>query len=106
LSYTIAGLNIIRVINEPTAAAIAYGLDNKSKITRKINVLIFDLGGGTFDVSLLIKNGGSRIHGDLIFGAVANETFRIKEGDARGCGSVALINWYDFDSIVPPNSNT
>ena len=46
----IAGLNVLRIINEPTAAAIAYGLDNK---TNEQNVLIFDLGGGTFDVSLL-----------------------------------------------------
>ncbi|XP_071697487.1 heat shock cognate 70 kDa protein-like [Rutidosis leptorrhynchoides] len=56
---TIAGLNVIRMINEPTAAAIAYGLDNKSEIVGKINVLIFDLGGGTFDVSLsTIEKGG------------------------------------------------
>ncbi|KAD6120320.1 hypothetical protein E3N88_11591 [Mikania micrantha] len=55
----IAGLNVIRMINEPTTAAIAYGLDNKSEIVGKINVLIFDLGGGTFDVSLLtIEEGG------------------------------------------------
>ena len=52
----IAGLNVLRIINEPTAAAIAYGLD-KGSITEK-NVLIFDLGGGTFDVSILsIDNG-------------------------------------------------
>ncbi|CAH1446016.1 unnamed protein product [Lactuca virosa] len=57
---TIAGLNVIRMINEPTAAAIAYGLDNKSDITRKINVLVFDLGGSTFDVSILtITEGGT-----------------------------------------------
>ncbi|GKB80817.1 putative heat shock protein 70 family protein, partial [Tanacetum coccineum] len=49
----IAGLNVIRIINEPTAAAIAYGLDNKSDISSKMNVLVFDLGGGTFDVSIL-----------------------------------------------------
>ncbi|GFP79399.1 heat shock cognate 70 kDa protein [Phtheirospermum japonicum] len=51
----IAGLNVMRVINEPTAAAIAYGLDKKASNTTsgKKNVLIFDLGGGTFDVSLL-----------------------------------------------------
>ncbi|XP_071741441.1 heat shock cognate 70 kDa protein-like [Rutidosis leptorrhynchoides] len=56
---TIAGLNIVRMINEPTAAAIAYGLDNKADIIGKVNVLIFDLGGGTFDVSLLtIEEGG------------------------------------------------
>lgn len=48
----IAGLQVLRIINEPTAAAIAYGLDNKDK-TEEQNVLIFDLGGGTFDVSLL-----------------------------------------------------
>merc|ERR1712195_51559 len=49
---SISGLNVLRIINEPTAAAIAYGLDNESKTDNK-NVLIFDLGGGTFDVSLL-----------------------------------------------------
>ena len=53
---SIAGLNCLRIINEPTAAAIAYGLDkNKDEDT---NVLIFDLGGGTFDVSLLNIEGG------------------------------------------------
>eukprot|EP00607_Mallomonas_marina_P011247 CAMPEP_0182416146 /NCGR_PEP_ID=MMETSP1167-20130531/293_1 /TAXON_ID=2988 /ORGANISM="Mallomonas Sp, Strain CCMP3275" /LENGTH=300 /DNA_ID=CAMNT_0024588635 /DNA_START=60 /DNA_END=958 /DNA_ORIENTATION=+ len=46
----ISGLNVLRIINEPTAAAIAYGLDKKGN---EKNVLIFDLGGGTFDVSLL-----------------------------------------------------
>jgi len=51
----IAGLNVLRIINEPTAAAIAYGLDNKSE---EKNVLIFDLGGGTFDVSLLNIDDG------------------------------------------------
>ncbi|KAL8232520.1 hypothetical protein R6Q57_002298 [Mikania cordata] len=57
---TIAGLNVIRMINEPTAAAIAYGLDNKSDIVGKINILVFDLGGGTFDVSVLtIEEGGT-----------------------------------------------
>ena len=53
---TIAGLNILRIINEPTAAAIAYGLDKKFKSER--NVLIFDLGGGTFDVSILSLEEG------------------------------------------------
>merc|ERR1712198_384448 len=54
---TIAGLNISRVINEPTAAAIAYGLDKTSSEGER-NVLIFDLGGGTFDVSILTIDGG------------------------------------------------
>jgi heat shock protein 1/8 len=53
---TIAGLNVLRIINEPTAAAIAYGLDKKGVGER--NVLIFDLGGGTFDVSILTIEEG------------------------------------------------
>merc|ERR1740130_2121170 len=52
----IAGLNVLRIINEPTAAAIAYGLDKKT--SGETNVLIFDLGGGTFDVSLLTIDDG------------------------------------------------
>merc|ERR1711970_274093 len=53
----IAGLNVLRIINEPTAAAIAYGLDKK-KGAQECNVLIFDLGGGTFDVSILTIEDG------------------------------------------------
>merc|ERR1711998_480938 len=53
---SIAGLNVLRIINEPTAAAIAYGLDKGTSSER--NVLIFDLGGGTFDVSLLTIEDG------------------------------------------------
>src|SRR6266478_449276 len=52
----ISGLNFLRIINEPTAAAIAYGLDKK--VSGERNVLIFDLGGGTFDVSLLTIEEG------------------------------------------------
>jgi len=52
----IAGLEVLRIINEPTAAAIAYGLDKKSQGEK--NVLIFDLGGGTFDVSILTIEEG------------------------------------------------
>lgn len=51
----IAGLNVLRIINEPTAAAIAYGLDKKGG---EKNILIFDLGGGTFDVSILTIDNG------------------------------------------------
>merc|ERR1719192_2252584 len=54
----IAGLNVLRIINEPTAAAIAYGLDKNVKDGNEKNVLIFDLGGGTFDVSLLTIDDG------------------------------------------------
>lgn len=51
----IAGLNVVRIINEPTAAAIAYGLDKKEG---EKNILVFDLGGGTFDVTLLTIDNG------------------------------------------------
>lgn len=55
---SIAGLNAMRIINEPTAAAIAYGLDKKETSKGASNILIFDMGGGTFDVSLLkIEDG-------------------------------------------------
>lgn len=69
---TISGLNVVRIINEPTAAAIAYGLDKKEGKPNAIekqtlinlnfvgerNILVFDLGGGTFDVSLLTIDNG------------------------------------------------
>lgn len=64
----IAGLNVVRVLNEPTAAAIAYGLDEKNEK----NILVFDLGGGTFDVSILtIDDGVFEVigtHGDTHLG--------------------------------------
>ena len=66
----ICGLNVLRIINEPTAAAIAYGLDNKSE--QEKNVIIFDLGGGTFDVTLLSIDDGifevKGTHGDTRLG--------------------------------------
>jgi L1 cell adhesion molecule like protein len=49
----IAGLNVLKIINEPTAAAIAYGLDKRTNCVGERNIFVFDLGGGTFDVSLL-----------------------------------------------------
>lgn len=51
----IAGLNVVRILNEPTAAAISYGLDKKSG---EKTILVFDLGGGTFDVSILTIDNG------------------------------------------------
>merc|ERR1712055_152167 len=69
---TICGLNVLRVINEPTAAAIAYGLDKKDSSSGEKNVLIFDLGGGTFDVSILSIDDGifevKSTHGDTHLG--------------------------------------
>merc|ERR1719433_1297907 len=52
---TIAGMTVLRIINEPTAAAIAYGLDKQN---RETNIIVYDLGGGTFDVSLLTLDNG------------------------------------------------
>ena len=76
---TIAGLNILRIINEPTAAAIAYGLDKQGETVEK-NVLIFDCGGGTFDVSIL---------------TIDNSIFEVKAtaGDTHLGGE-------DFDTIL------
>ncbi|XP_031371803.1 heat shock cognate 70 kDa protein-like [Punica granatum] len=54
----IAGLNTVRVVSEPTAAAIAYGLDKRRNFVRERNVLVFDLGGGTFDASILSIESG------------------------------------------------
>nr|GFA75772.1 putative mediator of RNA polymerase II transcription subunit 37c [Tanacetum cinerariifolium] len=68
---TVSGLEVIRMINEPTAAAISYALDKKASIYGNTNVLVFDLGGGTFDVSILtvddngvieVKGTGGDIH--------------------------------------------
>merc|ERR1711988_898159 len=53
---SIAGLNVQRIINEPTAAAIAFGLDKVQD--KEKNILVYDLGGGTFDVSVLTLDGG------------------------------------------------
>jgi len=95
----IAGLDVLRIINEPTAAAIAYGLDSKSNKER--NVLIYDLGGGTFDVSLLsiqagifkvlATNGDTHLGGEDFDNALVKhftEEFKRKQkkdlsGDAR-----------------------
>src|ERR1700761_2873974 len=52
---TIAGLNVLRVVNEPTAAALAYGLD---KTDKERQIVVYDLGGGTFDVSVLTVDQG------------------------------------------------
>jgi len=67
----IAGLNVLRIIPEPTAAAIAYGLDQKARTQNELNVLVFDLGGGTFDVSLLSYN---REEGIFEVKAIAGDT--------------------------------
>eukprot|EP01083_Nonionella_stella_P000244 749_1 len=74
----IAGLNVLRIVNEPTAAALAYGLEKK--ISTKQNVLMFDLGGGTFDLSLL---------------TIENELFEVKAvaGDSHLGGE-------DFDNLL------
>merc|ERR1719461_1114146 len=66
---TIAGMTVLRIINEPTAAAIAYGLDKQN---RETNIIVYDLGGGTFDVSLLTLDEGVfevlATHGDTHLG--------------------------------------
>ena len=95
----IAGLDVKRIINEPTAAALAYGLDNESEQ----KIMVYDLGGGTFDVSIieigdgvievLAVNGDSFLGGDDFDKAVADymiEEFRKKEGVDLSRDSMAL----------------
>ncbi|XP_012830938.1 PREDICTED: heat shock 70 kDa protein-like [Erythranthe guttata] len=60
----IAGLNVLRIINEPTAAAIAYGLDKKSSGSGEQNILVFDLGGGTFDFEVKATAGDTHLGGE------------------------------------------
>ena len=74
----IAGLNVMRIMNEPTAAAVAYGLDNKSDKER--TVLVFDLGGGTFDVSIL---------------TISEETFEVKSSSGN-----THLGGEDFDNQI------
>jgi len=81
LAGEIIGLNVMRIINEPTAASLAYGIDNDEKTNR--NILVFDYGGGTFDVTVLVIGDG---------------TYRVKStsGDTHLGGTdidVTLMNW-------------
>ena len=73
-----------RIINEPTAAAIAYGLDNQTDESIAKNVLIFDLGGGTFDVTLLSVDSGilevKATNGDTHFGGNDFDNVLIEHG--------------------------
>jgi len=68
---TIAGLNVLRIINEPTAAALAYGLDKKKK---EETVVVYDLGGGTFDISILEIGGFETGEGTIAVKSTAGDT--------------------------------
>lgn len=90
----IAGLEVLRIINEPTAAAIAYGLDKKTQgSTGERNVLIFDLGGGTFDVSLLSIDDGifevKATAGDTHLGGEDFDNRLVNHFVQVGCGVAA-----------------
>jgi molecular chaperone DnaK (HSP70) len=82
---TIAGLDVQRIINEPTAAALAYGLEKR--LQRDQNILIYDLGGGTFDVSVLTISGGDA--GGALFEVKA--TGRNKSNCSKQTIDVVLI---------------
>jgi molecular chaperone DnaK len=97
---TIAGLEVLRIINEPTAAALAYGLDKQDK---EENIMVFDLGGGTFDVSVLqlgngifevrATSGNNHLGGDDVDNAIVlwlNQQFQEQEGIDLGQDKMAL----------------
>ncbi|WP_018402843.1 molecular chaperone DnaK [Marinobacter gelidimuriae] len=99
----IAGLNVLRIINEPTAASLAYGLDNADDQT----VLVFDLGGGTFDVSILglggglfevkATNGDNHLGGDNFDKAIVDwllEEFNREHGIDSSVDPIALLRLY------------
>src|SRR4249919_3205445 len=101
----IAGLNVLRIINEPTAAALAYGLD---KETSDHTILVFDLGGGTFDVSILelgegvfevkATNGDNHLGGDNFDKAIVDwmiATFKADQGIDLGADPMALQRLYE-----------
>ncbi|CAF4564086.1 unnamed protein product [Rotaria sp. Silwood2] len=74
---TIAGLNAVRVINEPTAAGIAYGLGSLNKEISYQTILVFDLGGGTFDVSLLVVGSDEQDHTFFVI-CIGGEDFDLR----------------------------
>ncbi len=97
---TIAGLEVLRIINEPTAAALAYGIDKQDQ---EQCVLVFDLGGGTFDVSILqlgdgvfevkATSGNNHLGGDDFDAAIMKwliDTFKAKEGIDLGSDKMAI----------------
>ena len=101
-----AGLNVLRLINEPTAAAVAYGLDKKNDET----ILVFDLGGGTFDVSVLevgdgvieawISGAPSATAGATRMGPLRHNAVETFEEKNTGTNTGSKIPWLDWE-IVP-----
>ncbi|KVH97416.1 Heat shock protein 70, conserved site-containing protein [Cynara cardunculus var. scolymus] len=101
-----AGLEVLRMINEPTVAAIAYALDKRASTDGKRNVLVFDLGGGTFDVSLLTIDKGGVIKikatgGDTHLGGenFDNRMLRVHCERAKRIISTAILTTIDIDCL-------
>jgi molecular chaperone DnaK (HSP70) len=93
----IAGLEVLRIINEPTAAALSYGLDLKQRKKGKVNVLIFDLGGGTFDVSLLSSK--STLAAQRQFCSLTSLAWQSRAVSSRSSPPVVTLAWVVRTSI-------
>ncbi|CAF1190288.1 unnamed protein product, partial [Didymodactylos carnosus] len=94
----ISGLNVLRIINEPTAAALAYGLDKKQGHS---NILVFDLGGGTFDVSIMKIDSGVftvlAINGDTHLGNTNNFKYVSCHSKVNKSGRLTLKSGFDLN---------
>ena len=99
----ISGLNVLRIINEPTAAAIAYGLDKK--VSGEKHVLIYDLGGGTFDVSILtiddgvfevVSTNGDKLSLDRNWKA-PEHAWEVAEGVLNYCTVTSYVRGYSYE---------
>jgi heat shock protein 5 len=95
---TIAGLNVLRLVNEPTAASLAYGLGRTEDQER--NILVYDLGGGTFDVSILVIDEGVF----EVMATAGNTSLGGEDFDQRVMDHVALNYKKKTGSTVSKNS--
>lgn len=102
LKATYKGLGLTAVLDEDDRlAALVLDLEGEMlDIRLDLGVLV-----PATNEALSIEDGVGGVHGDLVLGRIADETFRVREGDIRGCRAVALVVGDDFDTVILPYSN-